>query len=597
MRTSSRGLLAGVSVAAVVALALTGCTDSAPGGGKSAAIFTTIDENQAIDVNAPINPYNSKANEFSGYNEEQLAWSKNSLTDPNDMLPGLAKSWKLSSDGTRLTVTLQPKAKWSDGTSITAKDIKASVGLGISQGNAPLVVKTINDSTVELDEPAGATSNSFVHSALTIDIVPNSFWGSKIPASLWKDAATASDPKASKTAQSTAAAAIAALGKKLAPIGPKKDISAGPFTLTRVNPGEAVLTKNKYFFAADKIDPSQVVLKSYSGNQQIWSYLKGAKLDAAPYTSTPPDVLKSILAVKGNMTVSGLSQVSAALAFNQKIAPFDNVHVRRGLAYAIDRATVTKVGEGTSGKVSGPTSGLIQAASKVFLGGAAGDLNAYNVDKSKMVEEFTAAGLKQVNGKWMRADGTPFTVNIQVPNGFSDWVAGGKSITSQLSSLGVTSQLETSADYPTYLKDLADGKFAVGFWLVALGPGPYSAYQRVYGSANGWSPAGANVLHSAAGSNGNWMGSPESEQLDGASIDPGRLAASLAEVSGAKQKAVVSKLAKLTNDQLPIIQLWDYINLQFINTTRFTHYPATNAGILANSPGVWMQYGYVKAAK
>jgi peptide/nickel transport system substrate-binding protein len=307
-----------------------------------------------------------------------------------------------------------------------------------------------------------------------------------------------------------------------------------------------------------------------------------------------PSVLKSILDVKGNATVTGLSQVSASLAFNQSIKPFDNVHVRRGLAYAIDRATVTKIGEGTSGTAAGPTSGLIGPSAKTYLGDDVNKLNAYDHDEGKAADEFKQAGLTQQDGKWMLADGKPFTVNIQVPNGFSDWVAGGKSITTQLNTLGISSQLESSADYPTYLTDLAAGKFAVGFWLTSLGPGPYAAFQRVYGSGNGWTTAGQNVTHAAAGASGNWMGSPETQTLDGASINPGELAASLAQLSQDKQKAVVSQLAKLTNDQLPVIQLWDYINLQFIDNNRFTNFPPDNSDALRLSPGVWMQLGYVK---
>lgn len=596
MHFSLRGVTVGVSLTAAAALALTGCSGGAQSQNNNSggATFTTIDESQSIDVNAPLNPYNAKANEFAGYNKMQLAWAKNSLTDPNDLYPALAASWEIAADGSKLTLKLHPNAKWSDGTPVTAKDVKTSLGLGIAEGNSPVAVKIIDDQTVEVSQPAGANSNTFVRSTLTTAIVPDSFFGEKIPASLWDDAATASDPKASKDARSKANDAIAALGKQLVSVGPAKDISAGPFTLTRVNPGEAVLAKNPNFYDAAKIDPAQVVLKSYSSNDQIWGYLKGDKLDAAPYTSVTPSVLKSILDVKGNKTVTGLSQVSAALAFNQSIKPFDNVHVRRGLAYAIDRATVTKIGEGTSGVAAGPTSGLIAASAKTYLGDDLNKLNAYNQDAGKAADEFKQAGLTQQDGKWKLADGKPFTVNIQVPNGFSDWVAAGKSITTQLTSMGISSQLESSADYPTYLTDLAAGKFAVGFWLTSLGPGPYAAFQRVYGGNNGWTVAGQNVTHAAPGASGNWMGSPETQTLDGKTINPGELAASLAQLDKDKQKPVVEQLAKLTNDQVPVIQLWDYINLQFVDTNRFTNFPPDNSDMLRLSPGVWMQLGYVK---
>jgi len=158
--------------AAVALVALSGCSGGSP---STKGVFTAIDELQSIDVNAPMNPYNAKANEFLGYNLMQLGWAKNSLTDPNALYPAMAKSWTLSPDGTKLTVNIQPNAKWSDGTRVTSKDIKTSVGLGISQGNDPVAVKVIDDKTIEFEEPEGVVSNSFVRSMLTIPLVPDSF--------------------------------------------------------------------------------------------------------------------------------------------------------------------------------------------------------------------------------------------------------------------------------------------------------------------------------------------------------------------------------------------------------------------------------------
>lgn len=129
-------------MAVIASLALDGCADSSPTG--SGAVFTTIDELQAIDVDAQINPYNAKANEFGGYNKMQLAWGKNSLSNPNHLYPGLAAKWSLSADGSALAAHLQPDAKWSDGTPVTSKDVKTSVALGISQGNNPVSIGIVN---------------------------------------------------------------------------------------------------------------------------------------------------------------------------------------------------------------------------------------------------------------------------------------------------------------------------------------------------------------------------------------------------------------------------------------------------------------------
>jgi peptide/nickel transport system substrate-binding protein len=48
------------------------------------------------------------------------------------------------------------------------------------------------------------------------------------------------------------------------------------------------------------------------------------------------------------------------------------------------------------------------------------------------------------------------------------------------------------------------------------------------------------------------------------------------------------------NFEVPVIQLWDYIDVQFVNDKRFTDWP-TNDGIVGQDPGVWMADGYVRA--
>ncbi|MGI9091977.1 MAG: ABC transporter substrate-binding protein [Mycobacteriales bacterium] len=601
-----RRLVAAVAVLSI-APAVAACADSnKTGGGKGGGVFTTIDGDHAINVNAPINPYNGESNAFAGYNSMNLAWPKNSLSDPNAFYPGVAKDWSLSSDGTKLTIDVQPKAKWSDGSDVTAQDIKTSAAVAFTQGGGAFVVtpgaagglgdvKVLGAKKVEFDQAGGTANNTFERNVLTMSVVPDSVFGSQLPKDVWTTIHTAvgSTNAAATKAQNT----ITALGKKLVDFGPKKDVSCGPFVLERVNPSAAILTKNKDFWDADKIAPAQVQLLNYAGNQQIWNYLIAGKLDAAPYTATPTNVVKQILKTKGNATVSGFSPVDAALAFNESIAPFGNVHVRRGLAYLIDRKLVTKIGEPESGTASKVTTGLIAPAATQQLGSDfVSKLNPYEESKTKAASEFRAAGMHKSGDKWLMSNGKQFTVNVQVPTGFSDWIAGGQSIASQLTSFGIASKPATSADYATYLSDLADGKFAVGFWLVALGPSNYNAYQRLYGSANGWNVFGHSVKHSAPGKDGNWMGSPQTQTVPGVgTVDPGALTNQLSALPLDRQKAAVQKLATISNDQLPVIQLWDYTNVQFLNTNKYTNFPKDNSDVLRLSAGVWMQLGYINA--
>src|SRR5262245_45196294 len=70
-----------VIVVAAVVSPTAGCADPPASGGGGT--YTSIDSKHAIDVNAPINPYNGHGNAFQGYNAMQLAWPKNDLKDVN----------------------------------------------------------------------------------------------------------------------------------------------------------------------------------------------------------------------------------------------------------------------------------------------------------------------------------------------------------------------------------------------------------------------------------------------------------------------------------------------------------------------------------
>ena len=599
-----RNAVAMTALTLTAALVAAGCSSSkskasnAKGGGT----FTAIGSSQ-IDPNAPINPYNQKTNAFRGYNAMFLAWPKNAATDPNQFYPGIAKSWDMSSDGSRLTIHIQPDAKWSDGSPVTANDVKLSAALAYAEGGSAFAaipgtaggtvdVKVIDDKTVEFDQNATAPLNTWLNNVMTMYVLPSSVWGAKVPTDIWDTIHTdfTGDASASKAAQAT----LTALGKSLISWGPAKDVSAGPFVLTRVTTSEALLTKNQYFFGAKDISPSQVVIKNYQGNPDIVNMLLKGELDGSPYIAVSAAQSKQIVGVKGNEVITGPSPVQAALAFNESKAPFDNVHVRRGLAYLIDRAQVTSIGESSSGKASPYPTGLT-AQQVQGWGVDASGLNAYSVDQTKAAAEFQQAGMSQKDGKWYLSDGKPFDVPIQTTSDFADWTSASSNVAAQLNAAGVTSEVTASSDYATYLTDLAAGKFTVSWWLDALGPSSYNIYHRLYGSVNGFT-AGPNgtVTHAGPG-NGNWMGESETADIPGlGTVNPGDLANQLSEKSVSDQKGIVATLAKFTNDQVPAIGMWDYVNQQYVNTTRFGNFPPNDSDLLRLTQGVWMQLGYIK---
>lgn len=411
------------SLAAVTACSGGGTTNQS-GSGGGGGLFTTIDVNRpGIDANAPANPYNPKGNSFLGYNAMKLAWVKNHLTDPNQFYPGIAESWEIAPDNSSITIKLHPDNKWSDGKPVTAEDVKLSIGIAYTQGSTAFAitpgaagaaadVEVVDAQTVKVTQDMDNPSAKFARGVLDTFVAPAHVWNSVLPADFWDKL------KASRGTGADAEKAreeITALGEKIIAFAPPKDTSAGPFILERVNPGEALLVKNKNFYNAAKVAPDQVKFLNYTGNEQIWNYLISGKLDHAGFTAAPTDVMNRIKQAPGSNIIKGFSPVAVGLAFNQTKKPYDNVHVRKGLAYLINREEVVKVASPEGGTAAVTTSGIHQKPAQEWLGAELNSLEPYAFDVAKAEAEFKEAGLQKKDGKWALADGKPWKVTMTAP--------------------------------------------------------------------------------------------------------------------------------------------------------------------------------------
>jgi peptide/nickel transport system substrate-binding protein len=609
MKTNRQRYLALPMAALAGVAALAACSSSGSGSGSSNATFTTVSETTPITAGAPLNPFNLTNNVFQGYDVESLGWGANNPADSNQTLPGLAASWSLSTDGTTLTVHLQPNAKWSNGQPVTATDVKTSAAIWFTQSTAQPFdlgsVKVINSSTVQFAQVPGDDNNQFEAGILQDPndnwVVPASVYGSQLPSDIWS---VINASLGSGSAATAATAQLASIGKKITAFAPATDVSAGPYVVERVTAGEALLVKNKYFYDASQVQPAQVVMLHYSSNNQIWSYMQAGKLDVAPYTAMPTNVLSEVKSA-GNTQVNAPSLVAASLAFDQADYPYGLLPVRQALSYLIDRKAVQTVGEGVSGIPSKTTTGVISSALPDYLTSSQESaLNLYQQDTAKATSLLTGAGFTKKGSQWYLPNSKPWTMTVNVPSGFSDWVAGSSVLKSEFTSFGIPTSVSLAADYPTYLSNLYAGQYAVAWWLTALGPGAYSTFGRLYGTYDGYVPAGGTLARYPAGNATakNFLNTSATVDVPGlGTVNPGQLTYQLTSLnlntqSGLnQQKAIMAKLIAATNYEVPAIQLWDYVNVQFVNDKRFSDWPVGNNAQLNLPPGVWMTYGYVHA--
>jgi peptide/nickel transport system substrate-binding protein len=586
------------------------CSSGLSNGNASNVTFTTIGYTTVITPGAPMNPFNATNNVFPTFDAMQLGWNAGNSANPNQELPGLAASWSLNSSGAQLTVHLQPNAKWSDGKPVTATDVVDSAAIWFAQGTAQIYnlgsVTADNDTTVTFTEAPGASYNLF-ETVLgegsangTQWIVPSFEYGSLLPSDVW------SVIKASEgtgTAATAAATTLTDLAKKIDAYAPSTDISAGPFYIKRLNNSQALLVKNPDFYTAGNVHVGQVIMEHQNSTQQIVSYLDAGTLDAAPYTAMATNVYDQVITA-GNAPVSMPSLVASALTFDESVAPYNNARVRQALAYVINRPTVQKVGEPTSGTPSVTITGAVSRALPDYLTPAQRSaLNPYSPSTAKATQLLESTGLKLKGGQWYLANGMPWTITLPVPQGFADWQSASSVIKSELTSFGIPTTVTGGPSWTSYQPNLFSGKYPVGWWLIALGPGAYSTFSRVYGTYDGYVPVGSTVKRYPAGNSAadNFLNTPDTVGVPGAgTIDPGQLTFQLSQLNLntsaglAQQKAISAEVIQAINYEVPVIQLWDYTDVQFVNNKRFTDWPTSDA-IIGQDPGVWMADGYVKA--
>lgn len=594
---------------AALASFVAACSPSGPASGGSNATFTTIGYTTVITPGAPMNPFNATNNVFPTFDAMQLAWNAGNSANPNAEVPGLASSWSLSPSGTSLTVHLQPGAKWSNGRPVTATDVVDSAAIWFCQGAAQTYnlgsVTAGNASTVTFTEAPGAHNNLFetvlgpASGAGTQWIVPSFEYGSMLPAGIWS---TIRASEGTGQAATAATSTLTSLAKKIDAFAPKTDISAGPFYIKRLNNSQALLVKNPHFYAAGKVHVGQVIMEHQNGNQQIVSYLDAGTLDAAPYTAMATNVYHQVVAA-GNTPLRMPSLVASALTFNEKVAPYNNIAVRQALAYVIDRAAVQKVGEPTSGTPAGITGAVSGALPDYLTAAQQATLNPYSPDTAKAASMLKSAGLTLKGGQWYLPNGKPWTITLPVPEGFSDWQSASSVIKSELTSFGIPTTVTGGPAWTSYQPNLFTGKYPVGWWLIALGPGAYATFSRIYGTYDGYVPAGNTVKRYPAGNTAadNFLNTPDTVNVPGLGmVNPGQLTFQLSQLNLntaaglAQQKAIAAKVIRAVNYEVPVIQLWNYIDVQFVNNKRFTHWPSSDA-IVGQSPGVWMANGYVRA--
>ncbi len=239
--------------------------------------------------------------------------------DSTKIEPEVAESWTVSEDGKSLTFKINPKAKFWDGTPVTAEDVKWSFSRAVSLGGFPAVQMkagsmtapeqfvAVDDMTfrVDLPEPSKLTLPNL---AVPVPFIINS--------KVAKANATADDPWATEYLHTTAA-------------------GSGAYTISRWDPGQQfVYERNDDWALGPKPGVKRVIIREVPSAATRRALIERA--DADLYMDVPAKDAKE-LNDGGKVKVSGapIDNCLHILGLNVAQKPFDDIKVRQAIAYAM----------------------------------------------------------------------------------------------------------------------------------------------------------------------------------------------------------------------------------------------------------------------
>ena len=436
--------------------------------------------------------------------------------------PWLARSWKWSNGNKTLTLQIAKGVKWSDGQALTANDVVYSLTAGKQNKVMDIVGFTRPESNIASVKAKGANTvvinlktpdSQFIAATLNGAIV--------IPRHIWSkvakpDTFTNSNP-----------------------------VGSGPFTkITRFTTQDYVLNKNPNYWQKGKplincleyvqAASNDAALALIQNGSVDWTHNFVPNVDKA-YTNRDKAHYHSFYAT---------TAYPVSLVFDNNVYPYSIPAFRHALSMAIDRKTVSKLGEygyapptdaiGLNGLFpQWVTNSSVKAQAKL--------LSTFNQAAAKKL--LTDNGFTYKGNKLFDPKGNAVSLDIHVISGWSDWVASNQIITKNLRDLGLDSNVKLEPDFNSWFPNAYATKNPTLLWQNGSQASPYGFFFANL-SHNALIPSGED-----ASTTGNWEHTYDTQAtklLDQwkVTLDP------------EKQQVIATQLEKIFLAQMPIIPLF-----------------------------------------
>ncbi|NUU05787.1 ABC transporter substrate-binding protein [Leifsonia sp. C5G2] len=526
-------LITASAVAAVSAIALTGCSSdgSSKGGSAGGGSLTVAKPDGAAVLATQINnPFIGTGSGMSlGY--DRMLYEPLAIVNPvgkNETTPWLASKVEWNSDYTQLTVTPRKGVKWNDGKPFTADDIVYTYNLIKTTPALDLGGLKLSDVKKDGDNVVLSFSESkFVKQGdvLQVPIVPEHQWKS------------ISDPTKDPV---------------------KEAIGTGPYTIKTFS-SQGVVLKSRSDYWGGAVPVAELKYLEYNDNTGLLRALQSGETDWAQIFIT--DYQKNYVDKDPKHNVFWGANVLSPdmIVVNTTKAPFNDVAFRKAVNMVVDRKAHAEKARSNAGPELTNVTGIPQPTGDQYIAPEYKD-QTFTIDVDGAKKVLSDAGYTWKDGALIDPKGSPVSFTLQDPQGWNDYVTGIQLAATQIkSTLGADAKVATP-DADTWLANMASGNFDAALHWTGSGSNPWHIYDDVMNSSY-LDQATDGKVSDNFGRYSNPEATALLKEYAQASDDGARTAA-------------LNKLQKIFVEDVPAIAVGTHPQLAEYNTRKFTGWPS-----------------------
>ncbi|MBR4679979.1 MAG: ABC transporter substrate-binding protein [Fibrobacter sp.] len=407
--------------------------------------------------------------------ESLLAY--NQLT--GELEPMLANSY--TSDEDKITVHLDTKARWSNGSPVTVDDVLYTFKIDSllptpRHGNWQFLSEITNDGGNNISFHFSKNKNPLIilNAIAETSILPKAVFEPLIQGA-----------KSGKTYDMNR---IAEFKNDSMPV------VSGPYNLKTYSPDQIVLERNdkywgNYKFSGKKPSPKYIIHSLYNSNNQFNSAMTKGNLDISSVFL--PRIWEkardSIRAWSRNEPYHLPGSITTLFIAHTR-TPFDDVELRRAMMHAINFEKIKARAISNYTPVIQPGFILPFGTESKYFNKEDADKYGYSYDIEKAKEILTKAGYSwDDNGRLIDKKKQPVrSFTIECPQGWTDWEDAIKVIVESLNEIGLAAE-EKFVDYSVWDKNLRLGTFDLAMKTQTAelsAASPWNRFDQVMGSVS-----------------------------------------------------------------------------------------------------------------